>query len=47
MSGKETLDKVYGSMPKEVGFTSSLFDWLPSWRGIKFYWYKLSRKVTR
>ena len=47
MTQKETLDKAYGNMPKEVGFDFDLFGWLPSWRGIKYYWYKLIRRVTR
>jgi hypothetical protein len=44
MSSKETLDKAYGNMPKEVGFS---VDWgfIPSWRGVKYYWYKLVRKM--
>jgi hypothetical protein len=42
---KEILDKAYGNMPKEVGV---IFDFdLPGWRGIKYYWYKLIRKITR
>ena len=44
---KDTLDKAYGNMPKEVGFENNLFDWLPTLRGIKYYWYKLIRKATR
>jgi hypothetical protein len=47
MSSKETLDKAYGNVPKEVGFSDSLFDWLPTPRGIKYYWYKLKRFITR
>jgi len=43
---KETLDKAYGNMPKEVGYSFD-FDFVPGWRGIKYYWYKLIRKVTR
>jgi len=39
MSSKETLDKAYGNVPREVGFN---IDWgLPGWRGLKYYWYKL------
>jgi len=43
---KETLDKAYGNMPKDIGFN---IDWeiLPGWRGFKYYWYKLIRKITR
>jgi hypothetical protein len=43
---QEVIDRAYGNMPKEVGFN---VDWnvVPTWRGIKYYWYKLVRKVTR
>ena len=42
----ETLQRAYGNMPKEVGYS---IDWnfIPTWRGIKYYWHKLIRKVTR
>ena len=33
-------------MPKDVGFIVDL-DWLPTWRGFKYYYYKLIRKATR
>jgi hypothetical protein len=42
----DVLQKVYGSMPKEIGFYIDM-DILPGWRGIKYYWYKLIRKVIR
>jgi len=42
---QDTIDRAYGNMPKEVGITFD-FD-LPGWRGVKYYWYKLIRKVTR
>jgi hypothetical protein len=42
----EVLQKAYGNMPKEVGVNLDM-DWLPTWRGVKYYWYKLIRKVTR
>lgn len=46
MSIKDTLDKAYGSMPKEVGF---MFDitWMPTPRGFKYYYLKLVRYFTR
>lgn len=47
MSTKETLDKAYGNVPREVGFGDSLYEWLPTPRGIKYYWYKLIRFITR
>ena len=43
---KETIDKAYGNMPKEVGFNFDI-NFVPTWRGIKYYWHKLIRKVTR
>jgi hypothetical protein len=42
---EDILNKAYGNVPKEVGFNVDLE--LPSWRGIKYYWYKLIRKITR
>ena len=44
MTTKETLDKAYGNMPREVGYA---MDWhfLPTLRGVKYYWYKLIRKM--
>lgn len=47
MAPKETIDKAYGSIPKEVGMSNNSFDWLPEFRGLRYYWYKLIRKVTR
>lgn len=43
---EDTLKKAYGNMPKDVGF-SVVWDMVPTWRGIKYYWHKLIRKVTR
>jgi len=43
---EDTLNKAYGNMPREVCYNSN-WDLLPGWRGIKYYWYKLIRKVTR
>jgi hypothetical protein len=47
MNKDETLRKAYGSIPKEVGYSSDIFDWVPTVRGIKYYWYKIVRKITR
>jgi hypothetical protein len=46
MSQKDTIDRAYGSIPKEVGY---FIDWnfLPTWRGLKYYWYTYTRKITR
>ena len=44
---QEVIDKAYGNMPKEVGLNEDLFSWLPTYRGFKYYWIKLVRRVTR
>ena len=43
---EDIIAKAYGNLPKEVGYT---IDWnfIPTFRGIKYYWYKLVRKATR
>jgi len=46
MKPDETLQKAYGSIPKEVGINFD-FSWMPTFRGIKYYWLILIRKVTR
>ena len=43
----DVLQRAYGSMPKEVGYTIDFFSWVPTWRGVKYYWYVLVRKITR
>ena len=45
MSPKETIDKAYGSIPKETTPYLDL-DIFP-FRGIKYYWLRLVRFVTR
>jgi hypothetical protein len=44
---EDILNKAYGNMPKEVGFDGSWFNFFPTYRGVRYYWYKLIRKVTR
>lgn len=46
MSVKDTLEKAYGNVPKEPLPTFDM-SWLPTYRGIKYYWIKLIRKFTR
>ena len=47
MSGKETIEKAYGNVPKEVGFSHDLFDFI-SYRPIKYFWLKwIVRKLFR
>ena len=43
---EDTLNKAYGNVPREIGF-SVVWDFLPTWRGIRYYWHKLIRKITR
>jgi hypothetical protein len=43
----DTLNKAYGGIPKEVGFNFDIFSGFPVLRSVKYYWYKLIRKVTR
>jgi hypothetical protein len=38
-----TIDKAYGSIPKEVSIFFN-FD-IPTFRGFRFYWLKLVRKI--
>ena len=41
---EDVLNKAYGNMPREIGYNGN-WDVLPSLRGIKYYWYKLIRKL--
>jgi hypothetical protein len=42
----DVINRAYGNMPKEVGFACN-WDSIPTWRGIKYHWHKLIRKITR
>lgn len=44
MTQKEVIDKAYGHIPKEITTSADIFSWVPSYRGIKYYWYILIRK---
>jgi hypothetical protein len=46
MKIKETLDKAYSNIPKEVGFGVSLFDNI-EFRGVKYYFWRIVRFFTR
>jgi hypothetical protein len=39
----DTLNKAYGSIPKEVSISFNID--IPTFRGFKFYWLKLLRKI--
>ncbi len=42
----KVIEKAYGNIPKDVGFNIDM-SWVPSSRGIKYYWLVLVRKFTR
>ena len=46
MKSKDVLDRAYGSIAKEPTPYIDL-DWIPTPRGIKYYWLVLIRKFTR
>jgi hypothetical protein len=46
MTTKETLEKAYGSIPKEVSYNVGLY-WYPSFRGLKYYLLKAVRKFKK
>jgi hypothetical protein len=46
MSVKDTLDRAYGSIPKETTPYIEL-DWVQPFRGVKYYWLILVRKFKR
>ena len=47
MKQGDTINRAYGNIPKDVGFSNDLFTLVPTFRGIKYYWLKLVRVVTR
>jgi hypothetical protein len=42
MTNKNTLEKAYGHIPKDIGFSFDL-TWVPTPRGVKYYWLRLVR----
>ena len=48
MSKREnTLNKTYGNIPKEIPDPLDILEWIPTYRGVRYYWYKLVRSFTR
>jgi hypothetical protein len=43
---KDVINRAYGGIPKEAGVLVFDFDFI-TFRGVKYYWYKLVRKFTR
>ncbi len=46
MTRKEILDKAYGNIPKEPVINLDL-SWIPTPRGVRYYWIKFVRFFTR
>jgi len=44
---QDTLNKTYGNIPREVPDPWDIFEWIPTYRGVRYYWYKLVRSITR
>ena len=40
------IERAYGHIPREVGYYAE-WGYMPAWRGFKYYWFKLKRKLTR
>jgi len=47
MTRKDTLNKTYGNIPKEVSFSFDIMDCLPTFRGIKYWYILVKRYITR
>ena len=46
MNSKDVLDRAYGGIAKEPTPYIDL-NWLPTRRGVKYYWLMIVRKLTR
>ena len=46
MNSKDTIDKAFANVTKEVG-NPNLFDWIQPLRGIKYYYLRFCRYFTR
>ena len=45
MSQKEVIEKAYSNIPREVGYTFDFY--LPTYRGIKYYYHRIVRYFSR
>ncbi len=43
---EDAINKAYYNIPKEIGINVG-WELTPIWRGFKFYWHKLIRKIIR
>jgi len=46
MNSKDVIDRAYGSIPREIGGAYN-WDFIPQYRGIRYYYLKVKRFVTR
>lgn len=46
MTQKDTIERAYGNVPKEIGWSIDIFDWAPT-RSFRYYWHTIIRKFTR
>ena len=47
-NSKDTIQKAYGSIPKEVGYNIDFFNFVPVMRPVKYLWLKwIVRKFFR
>lgn len=48
MSFKNTIEKAYGNVPKDPATNVGInMDWIPTYRGIRYYWIKLIRSLRK
>ena len=48
MSQKDTLNKAYGNVPKEVGYNIDFFSFIPFRRPVRYFWLTwIVRKIFR
>ena len=46
MNQKDTIDRAYGGIPREVGFGTEFFDFIPFRRPVRYFWLKwIVRKI--
>ena len=46
MSGKDTIEKAFGNIPKEMQ-SRDMWDWLPTKRSFRYFYLTLWRKIFR
>ena len=46
MNSKEVLDRAYSNIPREIGVNYT-WEFIPAWRGMRYYYLKVKRFFTR